>query len=203
MSAFHELYSRVAGGSGEATPVRNAPLVLTLPPSAFADTWSRKPKAPVRIGLRLLSESELTDVAAMARKYASRLHPMDGSTPADVWIEAYNASLIADALATALCEPDDVSVLWFKSTPNDTIRVAFRPATLKKLWEDYERLQKATSPLTGEATDEEIASLGATMADIAKTIANATGAQAARFRRICTFLKEEMQALPELNETEE
>src|SRR5579871_1402375 len=136
---------------GATSAQARAPLrAVTLPPSAFADTWKGKPREPVRVGLRLVGEDVVEDAQALALEEArdGSGEPGDTAEERTIWLDAFNSAVMRHVLAHALCAPDDVSRAYFATAPNDAIRVALRPATLRRLWEEYEALQVETSPAT-------------------------------------------------------
>jgi hypothetical protein len=77
---------------------------LILNPDAFADEWSRKPKDPVCVGLRLISDIEKTKARFTAEELADQVHPARD----DNWIDAYNDALMRQVDALCICDPNDV-----------------------------------------------------------------------------------------------
>jgi len=169
-----------------------------LPPSAFADTWKGRPREPVRIGIRLVGH-DIVDVAEQtAAEDVAHLSPgKDGSDERRIWIDAYNTAFMRGVLAQALCSPDDVDRPYFADAPNDRVRVAFPPRTLRALWEEFEALSVETSPTMPEATDEEIAGLAGMLAMPSPLSGIAPDPQR-RLRRLVARLRAELiDAFPE------
>jgi hypothetical protein len=71
-----------------------------------------------------------------------------------------------------------------------TIEVALRPETMRALWEDYEQLAIELSPVTPEATDEEIAELAGLLSRRARSLAGANPNQERRMRRSLARMRE-------------
>ena len=148
MAAFSEHVARQA---------RKAPLVLTLQPAAFADTWSDKPNEPVMVGLRLLSEEDMLAAQSEASKMADRRHP--GMTQYDdVWIDAYNASLMHWAIAAGTCHPDNIHEPYWDMAFDTVPRVLSREGT-STLFDALERLKVGESPLVPEIEVGEVEDL--------------------------------------------
>lgn len=202
MSRFDQLLTEANGedpyrpaGSRPAfaSDGRVAPLkVRVLPPSAFADTWKSKPQHPSRIGIRLVGEDVVATAVSMAQETANEYHPHPADTVAsELWLESYNAALMINVLAHALCDADDASEPHFKHAPNDTIRIALRDVTIRSLWEDFELLSKQTSPLTPEATDDEIVALGELLS-LDGILVDMPAHEVRRVRRLVSVLRSEL-----------
>jgi len=179
---------RPSGGVIPGTVI--APLrVVTLPPSAFADTWRSRPKAPTKLGIRLVSEDEYIEALKNAAQDAWRDFPDPKDTKQREEIAAF--ALMRELLVHALCDPHNVDVPFFKETPNAMIRVALRDATIARLFEELEQLSASTNPLIAEATDDEAAELGAAIAD-PKSLEGVDPDRASRIRRLMTYLRAEL-----------
>lgn len=163
--------------------------VVTLPPSAFSDRWKGRPHHPVSIGLRLLSEDEVLEATKHAGNEADRSGRTQGD---DLWTEAFNAALKRSVLVLAMCEPDDATKPYLKHIPNDTIRVAFLPLTIERLWLELDRVTALSSPSLPEATDDEIADLAETLADEPLMLMDAE--QASRIRKLLAFVADEVES---------
>lgn len=154
MSAF----SKVLTGSGKARPARR---VVAVPPSAFADTWMRKPHAPQRVGLRLVSETELT--AAQSAAASSAWFDVPEVSDIEARVEAYNDNLITNVLAQVCVQADDISKPYFAPSPEALIREALNAGGIRHLWAAYTSLAIGDGELSPEATAAEIATLGAVL----------------------------------------
>lgn len=147
---------------GRAPEKRPALKVVTLPPSAFADTWDKRPKGEVKVGLRLVSDETLDNARASAAAAAWEVH---GDTAPLGRIEAYNETLVRTILAHACVKDDDVRAPFFGAIAESLVAVALTDAGVLALWEGYERLKVETSPLSPEATDSELQVLAVRLAD--------------------------------------
>ncbi len=115
-----------------------------VPLNAFADGWSGKPAEPICVGLRLLSNEDRQKARKVAEDTATELHPRGG----DGWIECYNDAVKRQAVALALCDPNDVS----KSSESfpyaeDTVTVALTISGTELLFGAVEQLEIDSSPL--------------------------------------------------------
>lgn len=132
---------------------------VTLPPSAFAESCSRRPSGPAKIGLRSISDLECEVAQSMAAKEAWDAHPK--TSDHELRLEIYNDHLMTNILARACVQASDVKVLYFAPAPEVYIREALTPAGIRRLWEEYERVCIMDAPCSPEATDAEIAAFGA------------------------------------------
>lgn len=133
-----------------------APAFLVVPPSGFSASYRKKPIAPIKVGLRLLSEEESSEAMIHAQRDATRPDLTE-----DTWAEFYNSAVMSHVLAVACCEAADASQSYFREVPNHAIREAFTPATIRALWQKFEVLSLSSSPLTPEIDDEGGAELAA------------------------------------------
>lgn len=127
--------------------------VVRVPPSAFADTWAKRPRTEQQIGLRLVGDDILDTARAAAAKIAHEVH--DDTAPTGR-LDAYTEALIRTILAHACVKPDDVRSTWFGPAPEDLIAIALTDDGLLLLWEAFERMKVRESPLPLEAEDEEL-----------------------------------------------
>ncbi len=119
-------------------------LVVHLPASAFADTWSDRPTTDAEIGLRLISEAESANARAEAARKAWRLHGSDDDEEGR--IECYNGALMVEALARATCLPDDINANFWQM-PTMTIPQALTPAGIELLYGHLDTLAgSSTAP---------------------------------------------------------
>lgn len=185
MSAF-ERYAEAAGASQK----RPAPATITLDPEEFAATWSARPVAPIKFGLRLPSEREIMTARAEAAKVAVNLHGADEPEEREA---AFGDALLAFGCARCLCDPLDLMaphpVLPFA---DDMVRDALPSAALRRVWDAVERLAAEVSPLVAEATDEDLRGLAAAI--LTGRHHEIDGPAAATFRRFATYM---LDSLPE------
>lgn len=141
---------------------RAAAKVVTLQPSAFAESWAKRPTMPVQIGLRLVSDEALDNARASAAQVAWEVH---GEQAPQGRVEAYNETLIRSILAQACVKPSDSSVLHFGSAAESVIAMQLTSDGVLALWEAYELLKVETSPLSPEVTDGQLQALATAIAD--------------------------------------
>ncbi len=94
-------FSALLKSSKAATRV---PHVISLGLGAWADSRIDKPREPVSIGIRLLSEQDTQIIRAAAAKTAVELTP-NGTE--DERVEAYNSALMCLAAEYGTCSPTD------------------------------------------------------------------------------------------------
>lgn len=140
-----------------------APLVVTLPPSAFADTWSGRPSEPARIGLRLVSELSNDKARANATSSADRFYPL-ASRDSGNYVDHFNGQLMRGVLAEAVCRPEDVTTSWFKAHAVDQIHIAFHERGIARLWQGYAELLERLSVLLRKATADDLRDLSSRLA---------------------------------------
>ncbi len=172
------------------------PLVVSLPPSAWADTWNGKQDVPVDIGLRLISEAEASNARAEAARKARDFHvdPDDE----DGRIEAYNGNLMVLALARATCQPDNIAEPYWQ-VAEDSIARALTPAGIELLYGHLDTLTLAEAPTMPEATDAEIAALARALLD-GSAWSGMTGAAGHRVKRLLAVCVD-MATMPEIVST--
>lgn len=137
---------------------KNAPRkparIVILPPSAFADTWSKRPIADVAVGLRRLCEDDLQIASGEASKYAIQLYRSnDGCVDEDARLEARNHALVSYAMARATTDPNDVTLPYFEMA-EDVIKMALTPQGIGRLWDEYVVLSRSSGvdlPIASDA----------------------------------------------------
>lgn len=129
---------------------------LLLEPWVFADDWPSKPKSPVCVGLRLMSDGDKSKARAEAERMALELHPNGGHNA----IDAYNDALVRQCAALGLCSPNDVEkpseVFPFAE---DQLRMAVTSRGAQFIFDALLKYEVEISPLYPEASDEEFAEL--------------------------------------------
>lgn len=138
-----------------------APRIVKAQPDWFEEHWPHRPSTEVAIGLRLLSVQEGADARLEAEREVTGVydgHP-EGTTPiGDVLIEQYNEVLLCEALARALCNPNNVLEPYFQMA-TVTIRQALTSEALRRLWDEYLILSVEKGIMKTGATDPELALL--------------------------------------------
>ena len=149
--------------SAESTP--KAPRVVIVPVSAFADTWSKKPAAPVEMGLRLVAARDIdTARAEAAREAIDWYDDGEGGCIDEVARdEAYNEALMRHALARALCQPHNTKQPFFQ-VASETIRLALTSEGVRLLWDELVRLHRSTGVNQAPIDADEIAELSRILA---------------------------------------
>lgn len=179
MSAF----SKLLGSS----KIRVARTIVPLPPSAFADTWMRKPHGPVKMGMRLVSEAELT--TAQRNAAATAWFDVPETTDVDLRIDMFNDNVITNVLAQVCAQADDISKPYFAPAPEALIREALTAGGIRHLWNAYSMMAIADGELAPEATAEQMAALGATLATEMPTLASDSQV---RLRRLARAMLDEI-----------
>ncbi len=178
MGAFRELLAK---------ETRRPPLVITLPPALFADTWPDKPTSPVECGIRLISERDLHEARANAARTAWSFHPEDEEV--QVRLDAYHDALVSNCAARAACDPADVTKSFFGDMPEDQAALAMTSEGLRVIFAALDRATVGESPIFPEAADSDFARL-AEAAPAA--LAAMSGGRARRLRRLAHFLLAEL-----------
>jgi hypothetical protein len=137
--------------------VRKPPGAVTLPPGAWSDAREDKPLAPVEIGLRLLSELDITTCKERAEKRAA-LVSQHGE--ADDKAAAYNQALMCAFAECGTCMPHDATQPYFIAG-EDEIRHRLTWDGIRRIWHELEALRAANDPSIPELDDEGFAHLAA------------------------------------------
>lgn len=143
----------------QAMPASNAPpRTVTLPVTAFGDTWKGKPDTDVAIGLRLISSDVVENARAAARKQAREWH-CDKETgrilDEDAYIDAYNDGFMRRCVARATCDVNDIAEPYFKFAEN-TVREALTVEGVRRLWDELLILHAENSVAIAPADDADI-----------------------------------------------
>jgi len=181
-------------------PVKPA-RVLLLQPEDFCDTWRDRPKYAIAIGLRRLSENDEQSAIKEAQQDATRAAPEvkdqalmgPGSIYQERWIEAFNEALMRIGVARAVCDPND-ALRAHESFPvvEDTIGMALRRGTIRRLWDALEEVVALTSPLYPVPTDEQLEGLA--WAILGGAVGELDGAARNRALRLSAALLELLEA---------
>jgi hypothetical protein len=155
---------------------REPAATVSLPPSAWASSWPKAPREAVALGLRLLSEEEtLTCVAESAKEAVA------GGRSGQEAVERQNESLLCWVIGYAACDPNDATKPYFAFGDND-VRRALTPEALRRLWDELERATAAASPVTPQATDDDLVDLSILLA-VDRPLEGLSPAQEARVRK--------------------
>ena len=162
------------------------PRVISLGLGAWSDARSDKPREPVSIGIRLLSEQDTQVIRAAAAKLAVELTP-NGTE--DERIEAYNSSLMCLAAEHGTCSPTDAEQPLFPMGALE-IRERMTPEGVRRLWHEIEALHVAANPSLDEINDEGLAHLFALLDRGA--VDKLEKPDAARVRRLLELCRSEL-----------
>lgn len=159
---------------------------LVVPLSAFADAWSGKPSEPICVGLRLLSNEDRQKARKVAEEMATELHPRGG----DGWIECYNDAVRRQAVALALCDPNDVTQPS-QAFPyaEDTVLVALTASGTQKIFDAVEQHEIDQSPLERAADQATLLRLARLLERVDFALMNG------RLSRRVSAMLEEIEAL--------
>lgn len=164
----------------QAARAKVPPCVVELALACWKDGRPSKPLAPVKVGLRLLSEDDFERASARAAKEAWVAAPE--GIPEDVRVEAYNNRLMTLLMAEATCSPTDVGQRYFQHGDLQ-IGLDLTPDGIRFLWDHYEAMTISASPTSPEATDAELDALADGLAT-GELLAGLDIEQARRVRRL-------------------
>ena len=131
--------------------------VISLPPTAYRDTWPGRPTTDEKVGLRLLGDHDQQMARSTAAKRAFSRHPK-GPDVDPGWIEAHNDALLQWAVARGTCKPEDVLMPFFQAA-EENVELALTSDGIRYLYEQIEILAIEESPVSATATDADIGDL--------------------------------------------
>lgn len=133
--------------------------VLTVPAFIWAETWHERPREPVAVGLRNVSEGEVLTAQSEALRHANEIVPSTTTHPKIVlWTDAYNDFLMRQLIARSVCDPNDVTAPSeaLGAAPEEFVLVRLNTPGVSFLFREIERFRIATDTSRREATNEEI-----------------------------------------------
>lgn len=174
--------------------------VVTLGPADWSDTWPDRPATSVAVGLSAFSEQNALTCLGEGVKCADELLPKASHFDAD-WIDARNEALMLWAVTLSLCDAADPGKTYLASQDDQSVAMAFRPETIRHLWDELERATIARSPVRNPATDQELATLAEllTSANVDKLV----DGQALRLRKLASYMLDELLIVAEVGDEEE
>ncbi len=172
---------RSAFAAIKATQPKRAGYTVEVDPALWAENRPNKPSAPVRVGLRIVSEADVARARSVAESFANKQHRDLASQ--DVWLESYNSHLFAAILFDAVVHSDNADRRWFERDSQVTLDLTTNG--LRFLWDHYEIYQISTSTIAPEATDEELLELE----DMILTGSLFDGVDLERARRVRRLIK--------------
>ena len=134
-----------------------APKTFLIEPQHFAATWTNKPLEGILLGIRVPSEKDVQGARTEAIKAARAAQTEEDDPDADeIRIHAFNDALLALAVSSAICDPNDVSAVHpFFDMPDDMVPMALTPKTIQHIWDLTEQLHVEQSPVFAEITPAE------------------------------------------------
>jgi hypothetical protein len=152
MSALDKALLSLPKTKTSATGKVPASKTFRVEPQHFADTWENKPADGFLIGIRVPSEADVQGARAEAIKAARGASVEEDEDR----IQVFNDALMCCAVASAICDPSDVSAAHpFFDMPDDMVPLAFKPKTIKYIFDLTEILHIEQSPVFVEITPEE------------------------------------------------
>lgn len=167
-----------------ATP---APATIVLYVNDFAYDWPNRPKDDICCGIRVLSANAEDSAKDQAKQKAVESE-RDTS-------EELKRQYLIQLDAACLCDPNNIEEHCQPfEMASDQLPVALTSNALLKIYDTYEKLKIATSPLFPEATDEECQQLaGELLAGAVEDLTVTDPIRAARVRRFCKFILDELR----------
>ncbi len=171
------------------------PRVISLPPSAWADSREDKPREPVRIGIRLISDEDTQIARSTAAKIAVELVPVGGE---DDRIAAYNDALMRVATEHGTCSPTNAEDPYFVMGELE-IRQRLTPEGVRRVWHEIEALHASSNPSVSEIDDEGLAHLFALLDR--GVLDSLEKSDAARVRRLLEMCRADLAEHEERHDT--
>ncbi|HSY22312.1 MAG TPA: hypothetical protein VK841_09370 [Polyangiaceae bacterium] len=138
---------------------RKAPRRVVLPVTAFADTRPDKPDASVAIGLRLISDDDVTYANAASDALAHKLYRCaqneDELTSEEGFDQARNDALMRFCVARAACDVNDVTKDYFPFG-EDQVRASLTSEAVSKIWDELVILHALNGLRLAPANDAQI-----------------------------------------------
>lgn len=126
---------------------------MVLRPEDFADTFDKRPTVPVEIGLRCPSEAAIQTATIEAEKLAAEAPEAERN-------RTHNGHLMTFVVARGMCNVHDVTQPHpVFELAEDIIPVAFKPATIKNIFDRIE-MMVVGGTMFPEASAEELHELG-------------------------------------------
>lgn len=166
------------------------PGVVVLKPEHWHAEWASIPTADVAVGVRPLSELEVQQVMAEAAKTARLYHPeADSDDP--VLSKALDEALISCAVARAATNPNDARDPYFTAA-DEMVPLAWLPATIRRFWDELNRVTIASSPIVDPASDETLSELAGLIerGNVTKLLPS----RELRLRKLLAFCIDELKA---------
>lgn len=164
-------------------PKSKAPPTFKLvPPDVFKDNWHERPTDPIAVGIRRISDKEVSLARSNAARSAWNLHRATDDEANRIL--AFQNLLLRELIAASVCDPNDVT------RPGALDVDALTTEGVKYVWDLIDVFHASTSPCNREASFDELDAL----ADMAPLAADLTGAQGRRIRRLLAICFDELMA---------
>lgn len=142
--------------AARAQPAANRPIwVGGIPPSAWSQGWPERPREVVEAGMRSLSETELSEIVGLAIARANKCHPAMGEDSI-LWMTEYNRTVVAFAVARALCQPGSADAPWWDYADLHVIQDHITNEGAAWLYARLEAAMIAVSPLASDEDPQEL-----------------------------------------------
>jgi len=154
-----------------AAKKRPAPRTFDILPEYFTESWSNRPAAKFKIGLRVPGEQDYRNAAAEAEaaQYEARENALKNdrlrARAEEIGIEAYNSKLVLFCVARGVCNPLNVSAPHpYFELADDEIPLALKSNAIKRIFDEIERLAVDQSPIFTEASPQDLRDLSELLA---------------------------------------
>lgn len=141
--------------------------LVVLPPAAFADDWPKKAGVDVCIGLRRLSQADISTARGEAERVATgfydHLRGMPRAVDPETLADIRNDELLIVAIGRAATDPNDIRVPYFPGQ-EDQARHALTEKGLRRIWDELVRLTVSGNVARPRASDAEAMALGRALA---------------------------------------
>lgn len=176
-------------GAHKAKEARKPIATVEVPPSVWAQSWADRPLEPVTVGLRSLSEVQLSEVTGAAQSHANRIVP-GGDERSQIWAGEYSAAVRFLSLGRALCQPDCADVPWW-DYPDLLAPLALSPEGAAWLFARFTAAVVGSSVLAAEEDPAELAAQVMGAASGASQLSPARRSQVARHLRAAIDILQE------------
>ena len=155
--------------------------IRVFPPSVFVTGFEGAPDDDVAIGIRLISDYDVSLAKANAVKTAKEIVLDERSI--DARLDAYNDALFRELACLCTTDPNDAATPWFKGGIDETQRM-LTPEGARAIFDAYESVVVETSPVHGEITDDELIELLDRLPEI-ELLSDSRRSRVNRFLSLC------------------
>ena len=133
--------------------VRRPPEIRVFSPKIFASSYEKRPTDDIAVGIKLLSDFDISCAKGNASKTAWAMVPNHNSI--DERVDAYNDALMRRIVCACTTDPNDLSKPWFKQGILE-VEIALTSDGVKAIFDAYEAACMAMSPVYRELSEEEL-----------------------------------------------